>query len=91
MSELRPKDIIETQVFEEKRKKVFPNTALFDDITWGLTYTIAKKPSTFPKVPETDIRVAKIRATPSTPAISIFYREKNATTVELLDLIESQE
>lgn len=86
-----PKDVVETDVFEKKRESIFPDTRLFDEITFGLVYTVAKKPGTFPLVPDTEIRVAKIRATPNSPAISIFYREKDENTVELLDFTESGE
>jgi|GEM_PF-6264121 len=82
-----PRDIEESDEFRTKREEIVPDAKLFDDITKGITFAIAKKPDLCALIPGSDIRVVKIRATPSTPPLSIFYRIKNDHIIELLDLM----
>lgn len=86
-----PRDLQESEEFSKKRAQLFTDTKLYDDVTFAITFTVAKSPSTFPFVPETTIQVAQLRSTPSTPALSIFFIQKNENVIELIDILEDQE
>lgn len=81
-----PKDVEETEEFSKKCQELFPDTALFDRITFAVIFAFARKPDIFPTVPGTDIQVIRVRRTEDTPPFSIFLRSVDQKTVQLLDL-----
>jgi hypothetical protein len=84
--EFKARDIREEQAFKDAKSKLRHSAKRLDDILFGVTWVIARKPESFPKIPGLDLYVAKTDASLDAPALYIWFTF-DSTVVSLL-LIE---
>jgi hypothetical protein len=84
--EFKAREIREEQAFQDAKRKLQHSAKRIDEILFGVTWVIARKPESFPKVPGLDLYVAKTDALLGAPALYIWFTF-DSTTISLL-LIE---
>ncbi len=82
--ESRPRDIREEEAFKDAKNKLRHSAKRLDEVLFGVTWVMARKPESFPKIPGLDLYVAKTDATPNTPALYIWFTFDDAVVSLLL-------
>ena len=69
----RAREVIEEKTFEIEKQLISRSVKGLDEILFGITWTLSRKPETFPQVPGLDLYLAKTDATPRFPSLSIWF------------------
>lgn len=79
------KNLEESPEFTKKRDKFFKDIKLYDEVVYGITFSIAKSPEFFPEIKGTGIRIAKTYKINDIPGLTFYFKEYDEKIV-LLDL-----
>jgi len=86
----RARDIREEEAYKDAKQRIRHTARRLDEILSGVTWVMARKPESFPKIPGLDLYVAKTDPSPDAPALYVWFTFDD-TTVSLLLVEESPE
>jgi hypothetical protein len=69
----KARQIIEEKQFEEEKKRIARSAKRLDEVLFGITWAIARKPESFSQVPGLNLYLAKTDGLPGTPALYIWF------------------
>lgn len=84
------RDIVEDHSFDRARALLGIDIRRLDEILEGLTFTLARNPELFERVPGTYLRVALTTRFPDVPALRVFFTV-DAQRVTLVAIEERDE
>jgi hypothetical protein len=70
----KARTIREEKQFSEEKRKLSRTAKRLDEVLFGVTWTLCRKPESFLNIPGTSLYLAKTDATPDTPALYIWFR-----------------
>ncbi len=75
--EVKARSIIEEKSFSEEKERISRSAKRIDEIIFGVTWAISRKPESFPQVSGLDLYLAKTDPVPNSPALNIWFTFDN--------------
>ena len=69
----KAREIIEEESFAAEKERIAYSAKRLDEILFGITWVLCRKPESFPQVPGLDLYLAKTDAFSDTPAVNVWF------------------
>jgi hypothetical protein len=71
--EFNAREIVEEKTFDAEKHRVAKSAKRLDDILFGITWVLSRKPESFPKVQGLNLYLAKTDGAPDAPAVNVWF------------------
>lgn len=69
----KAREVIEEESFALERERISCSAKRLDEILFGITWALCRKPESFPQVQGLDLYLAKTDAFSDTPAVNVWF------------------
>jgi hypothetical protein len=83
----KARQIVEEEQFAQEKKNLRHSAARLDEILFGITWVMARRPDSFPQVPGLKLYVARTDSFPGAPPLHVWFTFDD-TNVHLLSIEE---